>query len=287
MSGRGVDQIPIRAPREWDPAWFERFVRDVLALADVRNAVEGTGIRILANPNEAATISSSEDLESLLDASLVTAGGSDLANARVLSGDGESITVTDGGPGGNVTVEVSWGLSLARLQPVPVLSVLGSTDSDEDTTAISPIVSSANDTLLRRVNDGTDDVLEFGKLTVGMAPDSVWTHEKIEDSAACSVLGRSANSAGVIADISAASDDQVLRRTGDALSFGDVPDAAIAETGVTQHEAALSIDFSQLDGVPQIPGGLQDFADDSAAASGGIDVGGLYRTGSIVKIRVS
>src|SRR5690606_35060706 len=107
------------------------------------------------------------------------------------------------------------------------------------------------------------------------------------DSAACSVLGRSANSAGVIADISAASDDQVLRRTGDALSFGDVPDAAIAETGVTQHEAALSIDFSQLDGVPQIPGGLQDFADDSAAASGGIDVGGLYRTGSIVKIRVS
>lgn len=239
MSGRGVDQIPIRAPREWDPAWFERFVRDVLALADVRNAVEGTGIRILANPNEAATISSSEDLESLLEASLVTAGGSDLANARVLSGDGESITVTDGGPGGNVTVEVSWGLSLARLQPVPVLSVLGSTDSDEDTTAISPIASSANDTLLRRVNDGTDDVLEFGQLTSGMFPNDV------------------------------------------------IPDAAVPSSAVTQHEGDLTIGFAQLDGVPQIPGGLQDFADDSAAASGGIDVGGLYRTGSIVKIRVS
>lgn len=32
---------------------------------------------------------------------------------------------------------------------------------------------------------------------------------------------------------------------------------------------------------------LQDFADDTAAAAGGIAIGDLYRTGSIVKVRVS
>lgn len=32
---------------------------------------------------------------------------------------------------------------------------------------------------------------------------------------------------------------------------------------------------------------LQDFADDAAAATGGIAVGKLYRTGSVVKVRVS
>ena len=32
---------------------------------------------------------------------------------------------------------------------------------------------------------------------------------------------------------------------------------------------------------------LSDYADDTAAASGGVAVGELYRTGSIVKVRVS
>lgn len=33
--------------------------------------------------------------------------------------------------------------------------------------------------------------------------------------------------------------------------------------------------------------GLQDFADDTAAAAGGVAVGALYRTGSVVKVRVA
>ena len=32
---------------------------------------------------------------------------------------------------------------------------------------------------------------------------------------------------------------------------------------------------------------LQEFADDSAAEAGGVPVGGLYRTGSVVKVRVT
>lgn len=32
---------------------------------------------------------------------------------------------------------------------------------------------------------------------------------------------------------------------------------------------------------------LQDFADDTAAAAGGVAVGSIYRTGSVIKVRVS
>lgn len=32
---------------------------------------------------------------------------------------------------------------------------------------------------------------------------------------------------------------------------------------------------------------LQDYADDTAAAAGGVPVGRLYRTGSAIKVRVS
>jgi len=34
-------------------------------------------------------------------------------------------------------------------------------------------------------------------------------------------------------------------------------------------------------------GALQDFADDTAADAGGVPVGGLYRTGSVIKVRVA
>ncbi|MXO72870.1 hypothetical protein [Alteraurantiacibacter buctensis] len=32
---------------------------------------------------------------------------------------------------------------------------------------------------------------------------------------------------------------------------------------------------------------LEDFADDTAAAAGGVQIGQLYRTGSVVKVRVA
>jgi hypothetical protein len=60
-------------------------------------------------------------------------------------------------------------------------------------------------------------------------------------------------------------------------------------------ESAARADWPRL--VAQIVNGLvrrevnypalQDFADDTAAAAGGVEIGGLYRTGSTVKVRVS
>lgn len=53
----GIEKIPIRPPKQWDPAWFLGFVRDVLRLMDARNVIATPGIIVTGGPNEVATIS--------------------------------------------------------------------------------------------------------------------------------------------------------------------------------------------------------------------------------------
>lgn len=58
----GVEKYPIRVPPEWERAlpgftvWFQRFVRDVLSKADIRNAI-GDGVTITGSPVTVATLS--------------------------------------------------------------------------------------------------------------------------------------------------------------------------------------------------------------------------------------
>lgn len=52
----GLERIPIQAPAEWDPDWFSRFVREVLAPADARNALGAGGITIGRGAGGVATI---------------------------------------------------------------------------------------------------------------------------------------------------------------------------------------------------------------------------------------
>lgn len=56
-------------------------------------------------------------------------------------------------------------------------------------------------------------------------------------SAGLSVLGRATNSTGDVADITAASDDQVLRRSGTSLAFGQVATGGLADASVTAAKA--------------------------------------------------
>ena len=78
-----------------------------------------------------------------------------------------------------------------------------------------------------------------GDITVSSSG-SVWTIDtnavtdaKLRQSAGLSVIGRSANTTGNIADITAGSDGYVLRRSGTALGFGQVATAGIADDAVT------------------------------------------------------
>ncbi len=66
----------------------------------------------------------------------------------------------------------------------------------------------------------------------GAAPNAI-TNAQLRQSVATSVIGRSANSTGNVADIAASADGQFLARHSGALSFaalaaGDVPDAALS-----------------------------------------------------------
>lgn len=67
------------------------------------------------------------------------------------------------------------------------------------------------------------------------------TDADLRDSAALSVIGRSANSSGDPADIAAGTDGHVLRRSGTTLGFGTVSTAGIADGAVTGSKIAASL----------------------------------------------
>ena len=52
----GIQKTPLRVPDQWDASWFRTFVSEVLAKADVRNAI-GYGLTITSDGNSVATIS--------------------------------------------------------------------------------------------------------------------------------------------------------------------------------------------------------------------------------------
>lgn len=53
------------------------------------------------------------------------------------------------------------------------------------------------------------------------------TYAKIQNVGALSIIGRSANSSGVGADITAGADGDVLRRSGTAIGFGSIPESSV------------------------------------------------------------
>lgn len=78
----------------------------------------------------------------------------------------------------------------------------------------------------------TGDVTSVGDGATTIA-NNVVSNAKLRDSSALSVIGRSANSTGDPADITAASDGQVLRRSGTTLGFGTIAAAGISSNAIT------------------------------------------------------
>ena len=158
------------------------------------------------------------------------------------TGDPADIATTSGSNG--VLVESSgnlaWGLittnnildntiANADLRQSAALSVVGRTFNTIGNVADISAVA-ASDAVLRE----SGSTLAFGQIaTAGIADDAV-TNAKLRNGGALSVIGRSANSTGDVADIAGtASSDQVLRVSGTTLGFGTVATAGIADAAVT------------------------------------------------------
>ncbi len=84
----------------------------------------------------------------------------------------------------------------------------------------------------------------------GVVADNSITDAKLRDSAGLSVIGRSANTTGNPADIVAASDDQVLRRSGTSIGFGQIATAGIADSAITAVKIAdTNVTFAKVQNV--------------------------------------
>jgi dUTPase len=83
----------------------------------------------------------------------------------------------------------------------------------------------------------TNNIADSAVTTAKIADANV-TDAKLRNSAALTVIGRSANSTGVPADIAAGSDGHILRRSGTTLGFGTIATAGIADSAVTTAKIA-------------------------------------------------
>jgi len=129
----------------------------------------------------------------------------------------------------NLANGVTGDLPFANLTQIAGLSVLGVTGSA--TADVAAITASADGQVLRRASSTS---VTFGTLLAGSfaTGPGIVTPAMLDNGTALSVLGVTGNSAAARADIAAASDFQVLRRSGTAVSFGAIDlSQAAAVTG--------------------------------------------------------
>lgn len=114
----------------------------------------------------------------------------------------------------------------AKLRNSAALSVIGR--SANSTGDPADIAAGTDGHVLRR--SGT--TLGFGTLAAGAFAANTIARSALVNGSATSVVGRSANSAGAVADIAASADGQVFRRAGGALGWGAIDlGSANARTG--------------------------------------------------------
>ena len=117
----------------------------------------------------------------------------------------------------------------AKLRNSAALSVIGrSANSTGDPADIAAVAASG--AVLREASN----VVGFGTIATAGLADAAVTSAKLRDSGGLSVIGRSANGAGVPADIAADNGaGGVLREAGGVLGFGTVAAAGIGTAAVT------------------------------------------------------
>ncbi len=167
MAAQGIEKIPIRIPEKWDPVWYSRHIREVLALADTRNAFEGPGISITGTSDVPATISASADILNLLQQAYVLAAPSSfLPNERTLQPQIGVTTITDNGPNTTIVVGVAAnGIGNAQIRQSQALSVVGRIFNSVGD--VADITAYADGDVLRVLpNSSAELILGFGDIVL-------------------------------------------------------------------------------------------------------------------------
>lgn len=163
----------------------------------------------------------------ILDANVTTPKIADdaITTAKILAANVTTVKIADA----NVTTAkiADAAVTSAKLRDSAATSVIGRSANSSGVPA--DIVSATNGHVLQRLAG----VLGFSALDISGIADGSLTLAKLVDLAALSVLGRAANTSGVMAAITAGSDGDVLRRLGTALGFGQIATAGIADAAVT------------------------------------------------------
>lgn len=188
------------------------------------NAVEeltGTGIAVRTADNTWAL------------RTLVEGTGIDITNADGVAGN---ITITNSAPDQVVALTAGSGISITGTYPNFTISSTGGTNYQtlRDGGVDMAQRAAANFLDSARVSFSLADDAVNGETEIAadIVTNSVGnTH--IRQSAGLSVIGRSSNTTGDVADIAAGTDGHVLRRSGTAIGFGQVATAGIEDDAVT------------------------------------------------------
>jgi hypothetical protein len=147
---------------------------------------------------------------------LLARTGSGTVSARIVTGTTNQITVTNGdGVSGNPTISLPSGLVL----PSTTTGTTQTPGTSNTTIATTAYVDAAVTAGSVPDGDKGDIVVTGGVWAVDA---NVIDDAKLRQSAALSVIGRSANSTGNVADISAGTDHHVFRRSGSSIGFGSI-----------------------------------------------------------------
>lgn len=115
----------------------------------------------------------------------------------------------------------------AKLRNCAALSVIGRGANSAGAPA-DIAATAASGGVLRE----SGSAIGFGTVATAGIEDNAVTNAKLRDSAALSVVGRSANSTGDPGDIAASTDGHVLRRSGTSLGFGTLAASAFADNTI-------------------------------------------------------
>jgi hypothetical protein len=148
-----------------------------------------------------------------------------------------------------------WGqLIVQSATPGEAPAQVGSVWVDTTTTPVIKLCTSISPytwaTASGGVSDGDKgDITVSGSGATWTIDNGVVTPAKMNDGAAVSVLGRSANSSGVRADIAAAADGEFLRRRASVVGFGTIlnTDVVSSEFSTTATGNQDNVDFDDAD----------------------------------------